>query len=126
MEKFIQKNQEYLYVVFRVIIGLLFLLHGIMKVGGLMGDKIPVVSLIALAGVIELVAGILILVGLVTRYAAIISAVQMLVAYFMVHAKGGLNPLANQGELAVLFFAAFLAIIVHGAGKFSLDHKLKI
>ena len=123
-------NKDYFYFVFRVFIGLLFLQHGLQKLfgafGGVAGNGQPVelFSLFGLAGLIEFVAGIAIAVGLFTRLAAFISAIEMLVAYFMVHAPNGLIPLVNQGELALLYFAAFAAITAFGAGKWSLEKAL--
>ncbi|MEK6949583.1 MAG: DoxX family protein, partial [Nanoarchaeota archaeon] len=118
------------YFVFRVFIGLLFLQHGLQKLfgafGGVTGNGQPVelFSLFGAAGLIEFVAGIAIAVGLFTRLAAFISAIEMLVAYFMVHIPNGLIPLVNQGELALLYFAAFLALKAYGAGKWSLEKAL--
>lgn len=128
IEKYAKK--DYFYFVFRVFVGLLFLQHGLQKLfgafGGVAGNGQPVelFSLFGLAGLIEFVAGIAIAVGLFTRLAAFISAIEMLVAYFMVHASNGLIPLVNQGELALLYFVAFLVIMVYGAGKWSIEKAL--
>ena len=107
-------NKDYFYFVFRVFVGLLFLQHGLQKIfgmfGGVGGNTVPLMSLFGAAGLIELIAGIAIALGLFTRLAAVVSAIEMLVAYFMVHAPNGLIPLVNQGELALLYFAAFVAI----------------
>src|SRR3989338_8972971 len=126
LNKFIENKSDYFYLIFRIIIGLLFLLHGVTKLQGIIDGKIIIISLIGLAAAIELLSGIMIIVGLFTRYFAILSAVTMLVAYFKVHFPQGLNPLMNNGELALLFFAAFLVIIAFGSGKWSLDNILKI
>ncbi|MEK6934426.1 MAG: DoxX family protein [Nanoarchaeota archaeon] len=125
MENFFKKHSNSFYVVFRVIIGLVFFLHGYQKLQGVIGGNIELVSLFGLAMVIEVLGGALILIGLLTRYVALITAVEMLIAYFMVHITKGLSPLANGGEPAVLFFAAFLVLIAYGAGKFSVDSILK-
>ena len=123
-------NTDYLYFIFRVFAGLLFLQHGLQKLfgafGGVAGNGQPVelFSLFGAAGLIEFIGGIAIAVGLFTRLAAFISAIEMLVAYFMVHAPNGLIPLVNQGELALLYFAAFAAITAFGAGKWSLEKAL--
>ncbi len=116
---------DYLYFVFRVFAGLLFSQHGFQKIFGMFGGKaVPLMSLFGAAGLIELIAGIAIALGLFTRLAAVISAIEMLVAYFMVHASGGLIPLVNQGELALLYFASFLVITIYGSGKWSIEKAL--
>ncbi|MBI2662356.1 DoxX family protein [Candidatus Woesearchaeota archaeon] len=125
MKEFLEKNSDYLYFVFRVLIGVLFLLHGVQKVTGIYDGKITFLSLIGLAAVIETIGSLFIIIGLFTRYTAIITAGTMLVAYFTVHAPGGLNPLVNKGEAALLYFAAFLAMIAFGSRKWSLDNLRK-
>ena len=121
-------NKDYFYFVFRVLVGLLFLQHGLQKIfgmfGGVGGNTVPLMSLFGAAGLIELIAGAAIALGLFTRLAAFIAGIQMLVAYFMVHSPNGLIPLVNQGELALLYFVAFLVIMVYGAGKWSIEKSL--
>ena len=121
-------NKDYFYFVFRVFVGLLFLQHGLQKLfgmfGGVGGQPVELFSLFGLAGLIEFIAGLAIAFGLFTRLVAFISAIEMLVAYFMAHAKAGLIPLVNQGELALLYFAAFLVLTAYGAGKWSLEKAL--
>ena len=121
-------NKDYFYFVFRVFVGLLFLQHGLQKVfgmfGGIGGNTVPLMSLFGAAGLIELIAGIAITLGLFTRLAAAASAIEMVVAYFIVHVPNGLIPLVNQGELALLYFASFLVLILYGAGKWSLEKAL--
>ncbi|HLF53941.1 MAG TPA: DoxX family protein [Candidatus Nanoarchaeia archaeon] len=122
-KKFVKKNSEYFYFVFRILIGLMFFLHGFAKVqsGVFSGPSILMVA----ASSIELVVGLLILLGLFIRYAAFVGAIEMVVAYFMAHSPNGLSPLANRGEAAVLFFAAFLVLIAYGAKKWALDNLFK-
>src|SRR3989344_6649710 len=114
--KCVDKYSGYFYLVFRVLIGVLFFMHGWMKFSG--AAPAPFGSLFWFAGVIEVVAGVLLVLGVFSRLAATVSALEMIVAYFMVHASKGWNPLANGGELAVLFLATFLVLIVYGNGKF--------
>lgn len=104
----------------RIVSGYLFLLHGIVKVTA---DNYQLFSLIGLAGAIELIAGILILLGLFTRYAAIIASGEMAFAYFMAHAPKGsaLMPVHNGGDAAVLFCFVFLYLAAAGAGPWSID-----
>jgi putative oxidoreductase len=109
----------------RMVIGFLFLQHGTAKLFAIphiaMFDGVTLFSLLGLAGVLELVGGLLILLGLFTRLAAFILSGEMAVAYFMAHAPQGFLPILNQGELAVLYCFAFLYLAVAGAGDFSLD-----
>ena len=73
------------------------------------------------AGVIELVAGVLIALGLFTRSAAFIASGEMAVAYFMGHASKGFWPVANMGEGAILFCFIFLYLAASGPGAWSID-----
>ena len=121
-----ERKGDYLYVVSRVMIGLLFFCHGGQKLFAWFGAKAPVelFSLMGLAGVIEFTAGLAIALGFFTRLAAFASALLMLGAYFYAHASGGIIPLVNKGELALLYFAAFLLILSMGARKLSLEKAL--
>ncbi len=113
------------YFAFRLLVGLMFFLHGGQKLFGWFSDgPLPLVSLMGLAGIIELVAGAAIAMGIFTRLMALFSGVTMLVAYFMMHASQGLNPLVNKGELALLYLAAFLVMIAMGNGKWSIEKTL--
>lgn len=125
LKKFLNKNQDNLFFVFRILVGLIFLLHGWMKVPGIMNGNIGMGSLFFYAGIIEVFGGIMIILGLFTSVVATIAAVEMLVAYFTVHIKSGLSPLANKGEAAALFFAVFLVLAGHGAKKWSIDNLMR-
>ena len=115
--------------ILRIITGFLFLQHGAAKLLGIphiaMFDGLQLMSLMGLAGVLELVGGVLILLGLFTRPTAFILSGQMAVAYFMAHAPSGFLPILNQGELAVLYCFVFLYFSVAGAGAFSIDAMRK-
>ena len=124
LRKYFDMHADKLYFLFRVIVGLGFFLHGIQKVQGIMDGKIMLMSLFGLAGVIEVVGGIFLIVGLFTRYTAFVTAVEMIVAYAKAHAPSGLNPLMNKGEAAMLYFAVFLVLMAYGAGKWAIDNKL--
>ena len=125
----LNKYNTHLYVIFRVLVGLLFLQHGAQKLFGAFGGvdgagaTVALFSLIGLAGIIEFFGGLAIALGLFTRIAAAIAALQMLVAYFMAHYPQGFYPILNGGELALLYFAAFLGILSQGSKGFSLDKK---
>jgi putative oxidoreductase len=79
-------------------------------------------SLSGINGVIELVGGVLIVLGLFTRPVAFILAGDMAVAYFIAHAPRGFFPLLNGGELAIVYCFVFLYLAVAGGGVWSLDH----
>lgn len=111
--------------IMRIVTGFLFLQHGTAKLLGTphiaMFDGLQLVSLIGLAGILELVGGLLILIGLFTRPVAFILSGEMAVAFFMAHAPHGLLPMLNQGELAVMYCFVFLYLSFAGGGEFSLD-----
>ena len=121
MRKYFDKHADKLYFVFRVLIGVLFLLHGLQKMQGIMDGKIMLLSLFGIAGLIEVIGGGMLILGLFTRYVAFITVGEMAVAYLYAHSPNGLNPLLNKGEASLLFFAAFLVLIGHGSGKWALD-----
>ena len=123
--KICEKYQTGFWVIFRVFIGFLFFLHGTQKVFGMFGGTMqPLTSLMGAAGIIELVAGIAITIGLFTRLAAFVSAIEMVVAYVMVHYPKGAVPITNGGELALLYFAAFLILVANGSGTWSVEKAL--
>lgn len=111
--------------IFRVIAGLMFFQHGAQKVFGWIGgnpDSLPaLMSMSGIAGLMELIGGILIIIGLFTRPVAGILALEMAVAYFMVHATKGFWPIMNHGELAMAYLIIFLYLSAAGGGKFSID-----
>ena len=80
----------------------------------------PLLSLMGLAGRIELGAGLLIAGGVLTRPAAFLASREMAVAYWLAHAPRGVWPIRNGGELAVLNCLLFLSIMSYGAGPWSL------
>jgi putative oxidoreductase len=114
--------------VLRIVVGLLFLAHGTAKLFGVphiaMFDDLQLFSLSGLAGVLELVGGIMIVLGLFTRPVAFVLSGLMAVAYFMAHAPKAFLPILNGGELAVLYSFIFLFFVVAGAGAFSVDGAL--
>ena len=110
--------------ILRIVTGYAFFLHGTAKAFGFPVDNTAYLggnwfSLMGMATILELVGGILIMVGFLTRPTAFILSGMMAVAYFMMHAS--LFPLANGGEPAMLFSFIFLYLAVAGGGSFSLD-----
>lgn len=122
MERFLGKYSEVLYAVMRMAVGLLFACHGAQKLFGALGGQSQLSDpMLAAAGVIEFVGGILVALGLWAGYAAFLASGQMAVAYFKVHAAGGFWPIINKGELAVLYSFVFLFVASRGSGHLSVD-----
>ena len=123
------------YCVTRLIVGLMFASHGGQLVlgmfGGMPGSDQPMMQL---GGWIQLVGGLLIAFGLLTRLAAFICSGEMAVAYFMIHVANAPTSMAkffpissagpqvsNKGELAIFYCWFFLFVVFYGAGRWSLD-----
>jgi putative oxidoreductase len=124
---FLSKWSPQLLSLLRLVVGFLFLWHGSAKLlhyPSSMGD-IPLMSLMGLAGVLELVGGSLVCVGLFTRPVAFILSGEMAFAYFMAHASGGFLPFVNHGEAAVFYCFVFLYLAAAGGGPISLDAMLR-
>ncbi len=111
--------------VVRIIVGLLFLEHGLMKIVGFpapMGHgALP--PLIMAAGIIELVGGALVILGLFSRIAAFVCSGEMAFAYFIAHFPKGIYPAMNGGEDAILFCFIFLYLAAAGPGSFAINQK---
>jgi putative oxidoreductase len=111
----------------RIVAGYLVLQHGTAKLFGYphvaMFDNLQVMSLIGVAGIIELVGGALVLVGLFVRPAAFILSGEMAAAYFIGHVPHGnfFFPTLNQGEAAVIYCFVFLFLAAAGGGVWSID-----
>ena len=115
--------QPQLLAILRIVTGLLFLEHGLSKFFGfpVPFPVQPLPPMLMAAGVIEIVAGVLVTIGLFTRLAAFISSGEMAVGYFIMHFPQGFWPLANKGESAILFCFIFLYLAAAGAGAWSID-----
>lgn len=127
MEGILGRYSPYFYAILRIVAGLLFAMHGSQKLlgwpGG--GDTVPLASMMGVAGIIELVGGILIALGFLASWAAFIASGEMAVAFFRAHFPEHWNPLVNQGELAVLYCFLFLYMAAHGSGIWSVDAAMK-
>ena len=114
--------------VLRIMTGLLFFAHGSTKVLGFPAtqyfpEAVSVFSFMGFTGVLEVVGGILSILGLFTRITAFIMSGMMAVAYFMAHAGSGFYPINNGGELAIMFCFVFLYFAATGPGPWSVDAK---
>ncbi|MBB5745385.1 DoxX family protein [Brevundimonas variabilis] len=108
----------------RVIAGLMFVQHGTQKIFGFpqaANGLFELMSQMGVGGVLELVGGMLIVVGLFTRPVAFVLSGMMAVAYFQFHAGSSLYPLVNGGELAALYCFVFLYLSFAGPGAWALD-----
>jgi putative oxidoreductase len=125
-DRFSTKGAAIAFTALRIMLGLLFLTHGLQKLFGFPAPSergiADLASLMGLAGLLELVGGALVAIGLLTRISSFILSGMMAVAYFMAHAPMGFYPILNHGELAVLFCFNFLFLSVNGAGPYSIDH----
>ena len=118
-----------LHSLLRIVTGLVLLDHGTGKILGfpdLSAMKPMLGALFYVTGIIELVGGVLILIGFLTRPAAFILAGFTAVAYFMAHFPRGFFPALNGGDAAILFCFIFLYLAFAGPGAWSLDGVLRI
>src|SRR5512143_4018218 len=122
MERWLGRFTDLFYTALRIVAGAMFACHGAQKIlGAFGGPRMTGNPQMLVAGLIELVGGILIAVGLLAGWAAFVASGEMAVAYFKVHAPGGFWPIQNHGELAVLYCFLFLFIAARGSGSMSLD-----
>ena len=109
----------------RIVAGVLFLSHGLVKLFGFPPGAAPgiqpLMTMFGIGAVIEVVTGTLIVLGLFTRTAALIASGEMAVGYWMFHAPASIYPAVNGGDAAVLFCFIFLYLVAAGPGAFSLE-----
>lgn len=124
MKPILGRFADVAYALMRIAAGLLFAQHGAQKLFGVLGGTQQLGNpLLLVAGVVELVGGLLIAIGLLASVAAFVASGQMAVAYFMSHAPRGFWPVENKGELAALYCFVFLFVAARGAGKWSVDGR---
>lgn len=123
----LDRFSPYALALLRIFTALSFISHGTQK---LLGFPVPpswgmpgAFSLPWIAGVLEIVGGLLVLIGFVTRPVAFILSGLMATAYWMAHGSKGFYPLLNGGEAAMLFCFIFLYIATAGPGALSLDSR---
>jgi putative oxidoreductase len=115
----------YLLSILRIVAALLFFEHGTQKLLGYPPGQpytgFPNFSLLGIAGMLEFVGGLLLLVGLFTRPMAFIMSGEMAVGYFRAHLPRNFFPILNMGEITVMLCFFFLFLSAAGAGPWSLD-----
>ncbi|MBI5191009.1 MAG: DoxX family protein [Nitrospirae bacterium] len=125
----LSKYSDHAYALMRFVAGFMFSFHGVQKIFGVLTDMAPAVGTqMWFGGVIELVCGVLIMSGLLTRWAAFLASGEMAVAYFQFHWKFQMGaeffPTINKGELAALYCFVFLLIACRGGVMWCLDDLL--
>lgn len=121
---FLDKYAEQAYSAFRIVTAFLFLCHGTQKLLSFpIAFPYPLNGMSTAAGVIELIAGALIIVGFYSRYAAFIASGTMAVGYWMVHGLNHAFPIANGGEITAFYSFAFLYIAAKGPGVWAVNQK---
>ncbi len=124
MDRILGRYATYIYAILRIVTGFLFMWHGTQKLFGFPpsqggGELQP---LMAVGGGIELIGGVLIMIGLFTSFAAFIASGTMAIAYFGWHfSTQAFLPLQNRGELAVLYCFVLLYIAARGSGVWSVE-----
>lgn len=129
MERLLGRYSAYFYAILRIVTGFMFMLHGTQKLLGFPPRPLPpgaapqpLDAFGMIGGGIELVGGLLIMVGLFTSVSAFVCSGMMAVAYWFWHFKvGSWLPIQNQGELAALYCFVFLYIASHGPGLWSVE-----
>lgn len=141
MKTFLGKYSDCLFAVLRIVAAVMFVSHGLQKfniamVGGFVVP--PGLPQLTAAAWIECIGGVLIILGLGTRYVAFVLSGEMAVAYFMSHFGTVLGPVTagpgpgphsffphlNGGEVSVLYCFLWLYLAARGPGKFSLDRMV--
>jgi putative oxidoreductase len=121
----IERFAPHMLGVLRILTGLLFLEHGLMKLvhfpAAGPGGVESLSTLMLIAGLIETIGGGVVALGLFTRWAAFICSGEMAFAYFMAHFPKSFWPTLNGGESAIFFCFVFLYLVFAGPGAFSLD-----
>lgn len=129
IDNLLKKHSKNLFFVSRVLIGALFFVHGAQKLFGWFGGSgADLFTRFWLGGLIESAAGLAIALGFLMPLVAVLSAIYIFIVYLMFHLVPNMVLPTSQGggELALLYFAAFLHLSIHGSGKWALDNVLKI
>jgi putative oxidoreductase len=123
MTRWLGRYSETAYFLLRVVLAFLYLCHGLRWLSGIYGGTVALTSRFGVAGIIETIAGTLMILGLFTSCAAFVASGEMAVAYFIAHVRrtGEILPILNNGEITVALCFGFLYIATRGGGAFSVD-----
>jgi len=126
---FLNHYSPVLLAVLRIVTALLLLSAGLEKLvgfpAGALPGQMPIMSLLGAAAILEVVGGILLIIGLFTRPVAFVLSGEMAVAYWIAHAPKSFFPVLNQGMLAILFCFILLYLVAAGPGALSIDNHLE-
>jgi putative oxidoreductase len=128
LERVLSSYANGAYVLLRLVSGLAFAFHGAQKILGFHSSFMPQVgSQLWFGGMIELMGGVLIALGLWTRWAAFLASGTMAVAYIQFHWQGQLDekffPALNDGELSLLYCFLFFYVACRGSLGYGIDNK---
>ncbi|HXG68180.1 MAG TPA: DoxX family protein [Blastocatellia bacterium] len=137
LDRVMSRYEGYAPLALRIAVGLIFMAHGAQKLFGVFGGYgisgtaqffeqtglVPGTFWAIVVGLVEFAGGLAVLLGLFTRYAAALLAVDMLVAILMVHLPNGFF-LPNGFEYAFALLGASLTLVMGGAGELALDRPL--
>ena len=129
MHEWLVRSAPTMRSILRIVTGLIFLAHGTQKffgfpAGDMAGSGWALANMRAFAGIVELIAGLLITIGWLTRPAAFLASGTMAVAYWYAHAPQNFYPVNNMGDAAILYCFVFLYLVFAGAGPLSVDEAI--
>jgi putative oxidoreductase len=117
----LNRYADTVYCLMRLIVGLMFACHGLFHAFGKFGGTPATGGFFLIGGWIEIITGVLVAFGLLTRPSAFLASGTMAVAFFTIHAQTSFLPIVNKGDAAVLYCWIFLFIFFYGAGRLSID-----
>ncbi len=118
-----QKLEDSIYSIFRILLGILFLMYGLKNLFGVWGTVPVLWSLGWFAGAGQLLIGLGLVTGVLVRLASFFGIIEMLVAFYVHTNTGDWNPITNKGGAALTFVIAFIATLAYGAKRWSLEKK---
>jgi putative oxidoreductase len=123
----LERHKPQLLGLMRIAMAITFMEHGTQK---LFGFPVPppgrlALPLLLFTGLLETIGAILLTLGIFTRTVAFLISGEMAIGYWSMHVPNNFFPIANGGEVMVLYCFAFLYLAAAGPGKWSLDHRFR-